>query len=117
MGRARVAPEKAAYAAPQSDEDWLRNVQRALHQRSRTDLDFVFRKLWGFIVDPRTLRCALQRVARNRGRRTAGVDGVTMAKLMRNAGAERFRAPGARSVEAPVVPTEPGATGVDPEAR
>lgn len=24
MGRARVAPEKAAYAAPQSDEDWLR---------------------------------------------------------------------------------------------
>ena len=41
-------------------------------------------------MDPRTLRCALQRVARNRGRRTAGVDGVTMAKLMRNDGVERF---------------------------
>lgn len=90
MGRARVAPEKAVYAAPQSDEDWLRSVQRALHQRSRTDLDFVFRKLWGFLVDPRTLRCALQRVARNRGRRTAGVDGVTMAKVVRNNGAEAF---------------------------
>jgi RNA-directed DNA polymerase len=90
MGRARAAPEKAVYAAPRSDEGWLRNVQRVLHQRSRTDLDFVFRKLWGFIVDLRTLRCALQRVARNRGRRTAGVDGVTMAKLVRNAGAERF---------------------------
>ena len=85
-----AAPERAAYAAPQSDQDWLRNVQRMLHRRSRDDLDFVFRKLWGFLVDPRTLRCALQRVGRNRGRRTAGVDGVTMAKRVRNGGAERF---------------------------
>ena len=47
-----AAPERAAYAAPQSDQDWLRNVQRMLHRRSRDDLDFVFRKLWGFLVDP-----------------------------------------------------------------
>ncbi|WP_437912948.1 group II intron reverse transcriptase/maturase [Sorangium sp. So ce302] len=86
MGETRMAPEKAVYAAPQSDQDWLRSVQRELHRRSRDDLDYVFRKLWGFIVDPRTLRCAFHRVARNRGSRTAGVDGVTVVKLGRTSG-------------------------------
>ena len=86
MGEARMAPEKAVYAAPQSDQDWLRSVQRELHRRSRDDLDYVFRKLWGFITDPRTLRCAFHRVARNRGSRTAGVDGVTVVKLGRTSG-------------------------------
>lgn len=86
MGEPRMAPGKAAYAAPQSDQDWLRSVQRELHRRSRDDLDYVFRKLWGFIVDPRTLRCALHRVARNRGSRTAGVDGVTVGRLVKKSG-------------------------------
>jgi group II intron reverse transcriptase/maturase len=90
MGEPRVAPGKAAYAASQSDQDWLRSVQRELHRRSRDDLDYVFRKLWGFLVDPRTLRCALQRVARNRGSRTAGIDGVTVRKLLGKSGAEPF---------------------------
>jgi RNA-directed DNA polymerase len=86
MGESRMAPGKAAYAAPQSEQDWLRSVQRELHRRSREDLGYVFRKLWGFIVDPRTLRCAFQRVARNRGSRTAGIDGVTVGKLVRKSG-------------------------------
>jgi group II intron reverse transcriptase/maturase len=90
MGESRMAPGKAAYAASQSDQDWLRSVQRELHRRSREDLDYVFRKLWGFIVDPRTLRCAFQRVARNRGSRTAGIDGVTVGKLVRKSGGEVF---------------------------
>ena len=90
MGESRLAPGKAAYAASQSDQDWLRSVQRELHRRSREDLDYVFRKLWGFIVDPRTLRCAFQRVARNRGSRTAGIDGVTVGKLVRKSGGEDF---------------------------
>jgi group II intron reverse transcriptase/maturase len=74
------------YAASQSDQDWLRSVQRELHRRSRDDLDYVFRKVWGFLVDPRTLRCAFHRVARNRGSRTAGIDGVTVSKLVRTSG-------------------------------
>ena len=37
-------------------------------------------------MDPRTLRCAFQRVARNRGSRTAGIDGVTVGKLVRKSG-------------------------------
>jgi group II intron reverse transcriptase/maturase len=86
-----MAPGKAAYAAPQSDQDWLRSVQRELHRRSRDDLDYVFRKLWGFLVDPRTLRCAFHRVARNRGSRTAGIDGITVGKLVRTSdGGESF---------------------------
>ncbi|HTN84387.1 MAG TPA: group II intron reverse transcriptase/maturase [Sorangium sp.] len=89
-GTAHAAPGKAVYAASQSDLDWLRSVQRELHRRSREDPDYVFRKLWGFIVDPRTLRCALHRVARNRGSRTAGVDGITMGSLIRDIGAELF---------------------------
>jgi RNA-directed DNA polymerase len=90
MGAARAAPGKAVYAASQSDLDWLRSVQRELHRRSREDPDYVFRKLWGFVVDHRTLRCALHRVARNRGSRTAGVDGITVGKIIRNNGAESF---------------------------
>jgi RNA-directed DNA polymerase len=43
--------------------------------------DYVFRKLWGLITDPRNLRMALARVAGNRGRRTAGVDGITVGHV------------------------------------
>jgi RNA-directed DNA polymerase len=42
----------------------------------------VFRKLWGLMTDPRNLRLALGRVARNRGRRTAGVDGFTVRSVV-----------------------------------
>lgn len=78
------------YVAPQSDKDWLRHVQRALYQRSQNDPDYVFRKLWGFVTDPRNLRLALQRVARNRGRRTPGIDGVTVWTLVQSSGVEAF---------------------------
>jgi len=36
------------------------------------------------ITDPRNLRIATARVARNRGRRTAGVDGVTVRRALSN---------------------------------
>ncbi len=87
---AQAAPGQTAYAALQSDKDWLRNVQHVLHRRSREDLDFIFRKLWGFVTDPQNLRMALHRVARNRGSRTAGVDGVTVVSVVKRVGVEAF---------------------------
>ena len=62
--------------------NWLRNVQRKLYQRSQTDPDYVFCEIWGLVTDLRNLRVALHRVCRNRGRRTAGVDGVTVTRLV-----------------------------------
>ena len=70
------------YVAPQSNKDWLRMEQRKLYGRSKENPDYIFHKLWGLLTDPRNLRIAVERVARNRGRRTAGVDGVTVRKIM-----------------------------------
>ena len=89
MRRASKPPEQAMYVAPQSDLDWLRNEQRKLYTRSKEHLDYVFCKLWGLITDPRNLRAAFARVARNRGRRTAGVDGITVRNVLVG-GAEAF---------------------------
>jgi RNA-directed DNA polymerase len=83
MGTASKPPGKATYVASRSDWDWLRNEQQKLYERSRDDLDYVFRKLWGLITDPRNLRVAVARVAANKGRRTAGVDGITVGKALR----------------------------------
>jgi hypothetical protein len=44
------------YVAPQLDKSWLLSVQRKLYERSRTNPDYAFRKLWGLITDPRNLR-------------------------------------------------------------
>jgi retron-type reverse transcriptase len=69
------------YAAPRPDWDWLLNAQRKLYTRNKGDVGYVFRKVWGLITDPRNVRMALGRVAGNRGRGTAGVDGVTVGAL------------------------------------
>jgi group II intron reverse transcriptase/maturase len=79
------------YVASQSDKDWLQSVQRKLYTRSKNDLDYVFDKLWGLITDPCNLRIALERVARNKGHRTAGVDGVTVQRIVREGGDEFLR--------------------------
>lgn len=89
MSASAKPPGKAMYVAPQSDKGWLWNVQRTLHTRSSENLDYVFEKLWGFITDPRNLRIALARVSSNRGKRTAGVDGLTVGKLLQQ-GIETF---------------------------
>jgi group II intron reverse transcriptase/maturase len=77
------------YVVPRSDEDWLLIEQRKLYARSRKKPDYVFCKLWGLITDERNLRIAVARVARNRGSRTAGVDGLTLRRVLRN-GVEAF---------------------------
>lgn len=82
--------EKAMYVAPQSDKDWLLDVQRKLYARSYENPEYVFCKLWGLVTDLRNLRGALGRVASNRGRRTAGVDGVTVKAALTSQGADAF---------------------------
>jgi group II intron reverse transcriptase/maturase len=78
------------YVASTSDKAWLLIEQRKLHERSRMDPDHVFCKLWGLVTDPRNLRNALARVAHNKGKRTPGVDGVTVRSLLSTEGAEAF---------------------------
>lgn len=71
----RQTPEtqgKAMYVATEVDKAWLLNEQRKLYARSQQNLDYVFDKLWGLVTDARNLRIAFGRIARNRGRRTAG---------------------------------------------
>jgi RNA-directed DNA polymerase len=81
---------KAMYVATTSDRMWLLIEQRKLHERSRMNPDYVFRKLWGLITDHRNLRIALARVSGNRGKRTAGVDGMTVRRMLETEGAEGF---------------------------
>lgn len=85
MGTASRPPGKAMYVAPRSDWDWLRIEQRKLYARSEQHVDYVFCKLWGLVTDARNLRMALARVAGNRGRRTAGVDGITVGSIAKRA--------------------------------
>jgi hypothetical protein len=79
----RTAPKslgQAMYVASKLDESWLQNVQRKLYGRSRDNPGYVFSKLWGLITDPHNLRRAFARVARNKGRRAAGIDRVTVGQ-------------------------------------
>jgi len=80
---------KATYVASEPDKAWLLSVQRKLFAQSRQHSDYVFRKLWGLVTDPRNLRIALARVSGNRGRRTAGVDRITV-RMVLGAGVEAF---------------------------
>lgn len=81
---------KAMYVATASDKAWLLSEQRKLYKRSQECPEYVFCKLWGLITDPQNLRSAFARVARNRGKRTGGVDGRTVSNVMSNEGVETF---------------------------
>ncbi len=82
MSTAPKTQGKAMYVASSSDRDWLLSEQRKLYARSYEQTEYVFCKLWGLVTDPRNLRVAFARVARNRGRRTAGVDGMTVRSIL-----------------------------------
>jgi len=76
------------YMASSPDRDWLLSVQKKLYAQSWREPAYVFRELWGLVTDPRNLRIALARVARNKGRRTAGVDGKTVRSMLSSEGAD-----------------------------
>lgn len=70
------------YVATDSDRDWLLSKQRALYARSKEIPGYKYEKLWGLVTDPANLRMAFQRVARNKGRRTGGIDRVTVGQIV-----------------------------------
>ena len=74
----------------QADEAWLLSVQRKLYQWSRTHPEDSYRDVWNWITDIRNLRCAWRKIALNKGRRTAGVDGMTVAGISVAMGMELF---------------------------
>jgi len=74
----------------QADEAWLLSVQRKLYQWSRTYPEESYRDLWNWITDLRNLRCAWRKIATNQGRRTAGIDGITVAGICAGMGSELF---------------------------
>lgn len=80
---------QAMYVASAADQQWLLNEQKKLYLRSWTEPGYIFLKLWGLITDPHNLRVAFSRVASNRGRRTAGVDGKTVHQIIAS-GPDRF---------------------------
>jgi len=82
--------ERSVDSDQQADRAWLLGVQRKLYQWSRAHPDGAYRELWNWMVDPRNLRCAWRRVATNKGKRTPGVDGVTVARIRRGKGEARF---------------------------
>src|SRR5713101_2232517 len=67
-----------------ADEVWMLNVQRKLYQWSRENPNDNYRELWNWVTDLRNLRCAWRRVASNKGKRTPGVDGVTVGRIRRD---------------------------------
>ncbi len=64
---------------PSVEEAWPRvlGIQTKLHRWAVDDGDRRFDDLFNLVTDPSVLRVAWERVRRNRGARTGGVDGVT----------------------------------------
>jgi retron-type reverse transcriptase len=73
---------KTTYVVPKQDTAWLLNEQRKLSARAFENTDYVFCKLWGLTTDLRNLRTALSQVSRNKGARTAGIDGITVRMIL-----------------------------------
>lgn len=78
--------ERSVDSDQQADEAWLLGVQRKLYQWSRANPNESYRDLWNWVTDIRNLRCAWRRVARNKGKRTSGIDGKTVASIRRHLG-------------------------------
>lgn len=74
----------------QADQAWILGVQRKLYQWSKANPDDSWRDMWGWLTDLRMLRHSWRRVASNRGRRSAGVDGMTVGRIRAKIGERRF---------------------------
>jgi len=77
------------YIVSADDRLWLQSVQRKLYARSQEHPDYRFEELWGLVTDPRNLRIAFSRVSRNRGARTAGIDRITVRRIVQE-GTEEY---------------------------
>ncbi len=74
----------------QADEAWVLGIQRKLYQWSKANPDDGWRDLWNWVTDLRNLRHAWLRVASNKGKRSAGVDGMTVGRIRAKIGEQRF---------------------------
>lgn len=74
----------------QADEDWILDVQRKLYQWSQANPNDAWRDMWGWLTDPRMLRHSWRRVASNKGRRSAGIDGMTADSIRKKGNEQRF---------------------------
>lgn len=73
-----------------AEKAWVLGVQRKLYQQSKANPDIVWRDLWGWLTDSRTIRHAWQRVSSNKGKRSAGVDGITVEHIRQRFGEQKF---------------------------
>lgn len=64
-----------------TDKVWLLSVQRKLYQWSRGNPEGAYRDLWNWCTDIRNLRCAWRTIAANKGKRTSGIDVVTVKHI------------------------------------
>lgn len=71
---------------------WVLEIQRKLHRWTKADRAKRFDDLFNLVCDRATLIVAWDRIRRNRGSRTAGVDGKTRAYVERGIGVQRFLA-------------------------
>jgi RNA-directed DNA polymerase len=74
----------------QADEAWVLGVQRKLYQQSKADSDLAWRDLWGWLTDSRTIHHAWRRISTNKGKRSAGVDGITVEHIRKRIGEQKF---------------------------
>ncbi|MEE8241163.1 MAG: group II intron reverse transcriptase/maturase [Nitrospirales bacterium] len=88
--RFAATEEPSVDSDDQAEEAWLLGIQSKLYQWSRTNPDGCYRDLWNWVTDLRNLRCAWRRIASNKGSRTAGIDGMTVASIRTSLGSEAF---------------------------
>jgi len=82
--------------APESDLDearaWVLHIQTKLHQWATVDSDQRFDDLYNLVCHPATITVAWDHIKRNRGSRTAGVDGETRWYIEHRRGVSTFLA-------------------------
>lgn len=71
---------------------WVLHIQTKLHQWATTDSDKRFDDLYNLVCHPATLAVAWDHIKRNRGSRTAGVDGETRWYIEHRRGVSAFLA-------------------------
>ena len=52
-----------------------------MYRWSKESPEGAYGDVWNWVTDPRNLRCAWHSIAQNKGRRTPGVDGLTVASI------------------------------------
>ncbi len=74
----------------QADEAWILSVQCKLYQWSKANPDDAWRDMWSWLTDAHTLRHSWRRVASNKGKHAAGVDGITVGNIRNKIGEQNF---------------------------